>query len=82
MKKGNDESKTLANSVMDQNTIFSDRGIKSSSKLYVLNNFPGTAILIEAGFISNSNDRTILLNNSNQIGYQIGVGIINFLEGQ
>jgi len=53
-KTGDESGKNLANSILDQNSLFNNRGVKSTSKLYVLNNFQGVAILIEAGFISNS----------------------------
>ena len=77
-KTGDTNSKSLAQSIQNQNTLFTSRGIKPRSNLYVLNKYSGTAVLVEAGFISNTNDLKILKNNTSKIGKQIATGIINF----
>jgi RHS repeat-associated protein len=78
-KNGNDASKSLAQSILDQNTLFTSRGLSERSDLYVLNNYSGTAVLVEAGFISNDTDLNIMKTNSTQIGTEIATGIINYL---
>ena len=45
-----------------------NRGIKEQKELVVLNSTKMPAVLIEAGFISNFNERTLLLYNSYQKG--------------
>ena len=79
-KSGDDDSKNLAQSIQDENSLFKDRGVKERSNLYVLNNFEGTSVLVEAGFISNESDLNILKTKSTEIGQQIATGIINYLN--
>lgn len=60
----NDEDRVLAQKLQDaliQVTKLRDRKIKERKNLAVLN-FPGTAILLELGFIGNDKDRETLLN--------------------
>ncbi|MCE1190375.1 MAG: N-acetylmuramoyl-L-alanine amidase [Ignavibacteria bacterium] len=79
-RKGNDASKSLAESILEQKTLLTDKGLSARIGLYVLNQYSGTAVLVEAGFISNANDLKIMNTNSSQIGTEIGTGIINYLE--
>ena len=53
---------------------------KERGRYRVLNGFSGTAVLVEAGFISNSGDLNILKTQSTEVGNQIATGIINFLK--
>lgn len=78
-KKGDENSKSLAESIQSANTLFSDRGIKEGN-YRVLNGFSGTAVLVEAGFISNAGDLNILKTQSTEVGNQIATGILNFLK--
>ncbi len=78
-KKGDENSKSLAESIQGENTLFTDRGV-SEGNYKVLNNFSGTAVLVEAGFISNSSDLQILQTKSTEIGQQIATGIIKHLS--
>ncbi|MCK9271891.1 MAG: N-acetylmuramoyl-L-alanine amidase, partial [Bacteroidales bacterium] len=73
-------SKSLAQYIQDQNTLFKNRGISERSNLYVLNKFTGTAVLVEVGFISNASDLNIMKSNTSEIGKQIATGIINYLS--
>jgi len=76
----NAESKSLAQSIQDENTLFSDRGIKEGGSLGVLNKFNGVAVLVEAGFISNASDLDIMKTKAEQIGVEIARGIMNYLN--
>lgn len=63
------------------------RGIKQDQewlhkKLTVLNNLEVPAVLVEVGFLSNTNERKMLLNNVSGIGDLIAHGINEFLEDQ
>ena len=78
-KKEDENSKSLAESIKSENTLFADRGI-AEGNYKVLNNFSGTAVLVEAGFISNSSDLQILQTKSTEIGQQIATGIIKYLS--
>jgi len=73
-------SKSLAQFIQDQNTLFTDRGINGRNNLYVLNKYTGTAVLVEVGFISNASDLNIMKGNAPEIGKQIATGIINYLK--
>ena len=48
----------------------------------VLNKFEGTAVLVEAGFISNESDRNIMTTQAAQIGTEIAKGIMNYLNNK
>lgn len=71
-----EDGKKLAQAIQGQNTLFKDRGTEATNNLFVLNNFNGPAVLIEAGFISNAKDLEILQTQTQQIGVEIGKGII------
>jgi RHS repeat-associated protein len=77
-KPGDDSSKKLASSISAANTQFADKGISGRSDLFVLNKFKGTAVLVEAGFISNPRDLSIMKNNAATVGRDIASGIINY----
>ena len=79
-KSGDTNSKSLAQSIQDQNTLFTNRGISERNNLYVLNKYSGTAVLVEVGFISNASDLNLMKNNTSDIGKQIATGIINYLN--
>jgi N-acetylmuramoyl-L-alanine amidase len=78
-KSGDDNSKSLATKINSENTLFTDLGVTARDNLYVLNKFKGTAVLVEAGFISNSSDLNKLKTKSTEIGNSIATGIINYL---
>ena len=66
----------LNNKEMKRDYLFiSERG-----DLFVLNKYKGTAVLVEAGFISNASDLNTMTTNSEQIGIDIATGIINYLS--
>lgn len=79
-KSGDTNSKSLAQSIQDQNTLFTNRGISERDNLYVLNKYTGTAVLVEVGFISNSSDLNLMKTNAPEAGKQIATGIINYLN--
>jgi N-acetylmuramoyl-L-alanine amidase len=81
-KSGNSESKKLAQSIQNKNTLFSSRDLAQRSDLYVLNKFSGVSALVEAGFISNSDDLNIMKTQYAQIGTEIASGIIAYLEAK
>jgi N-acetylmuramoyl-L-alanine amidase len=78
-KRGHADSKALAESIQSANTLFRDRGTEEGN-FRVLNLFKGTAVLVEAGFISNPRDLQILKTQSNEVASQIAKGIINYLK--
>jgi N-acetylmuramoyl-L-alanine amidase len=81
-KNGNEESKKLAQAIQDKNTLFDSRGISERSDLYVLNQFSGISVLVEAGFISNADDLAIMKTKAEQIGNEIAAGILGNLGNQ
>jgi RHS repeat-associated protein len=78
-KSGDNNSKLLASKINSENALFKDGGVIESDNLYVLNKYDGTAVLVEAGFISNTIDLNILKTKSPEIGNSIATGIINYL---
>ncbi|NLB87560.1 MAG: hypothetical protein GX793_10930, partial [Bacteroidales bacterium] len=66
--------------ILDSNTLFRGRRIIESTN-YVLRNFSGQSVLVEAGFISNEDDLTILKTKTEEVGQEVAAGIINYLEG-
>lgn len=79
-KKGDQKSKSLAKEISISNTLFTNRGLDERSDLYVLNKFAGTAVLIEAGFISNTNDLSNMSNHTEKIAHEIADGINNYIK--
>jgi N-acetylmuramoyl-L-alanine amidase len=77
-------NKRLAESIASTQTVMSLRGngINVRNGLRVLNGFSstGTAVLIEVGFISNSNDVNKMSNQADRIGKQIATGIYMHLN--
>jgi N-acetylmuramoyl-L-alanine amidase len=76
----NKYSKSLARSIVSNYTQLSSRGVKSERNLGVLRRVEAidskkAAILIELGFISNTNDRNKIINNASIIAQQITEGI-------
>ena len=59
---------------------FTDRGIKPRGDLTVLSKTKMTAVLVEAGFISNKDDINILKNKEDEIINLISKGILDFLD--
>lgn len=59
-----------------------NRGVKDSPKIVVLRTTEMPSVLIELAFVSNPNDREVLMDDSllDDMGYAIANGIINSLE--
>lgn len=81
-KKNHAESKSLADSIQRQNLLFLNRGIKPGDELFLLKGFKKTAVLVEAGFISNPDDLKLLKSKTSVIGEQIAEGIITHLKNK
>lgn len=84
-----EQSKKLGN-LIQRNilklVLFKDRGLKTSlnSKgnadyLYMIRNARGVPVLIECGFIDNTNDMKLLQNNIDKIAEGIAKGICEYL---
>ncbi len=60
----------------------SNRGVKDSPKIVVLRTTEMPSVLIELAFVSNPDDREVLMDDSllDNMGYAIASGIINSLE--
>ena len=52
-----------------------NRGVKTSSSLYVLRKTTMPAVLVEVGFISNAAEEKLILGNIEKIGQAIAAGI-------
>ncbi len=76
------ESLSLAQSIQNSNTVFTNKGVSARPNLYVLKAFNGPSVLVEAGFISNNNDLKKLKTQYNQIGKDIANGIIKYIKGK
>ena len=74
------EKRKKCNYILDANTLFANRKIIEGGSLGVLNMYKGIAVLVEAGFISNSSDLNILKTKSKEVGIDIANGIINYLN--
>jgi len=81
-KTSDTDSKSLAEYIQKENTLFKNKGVTGRSNLYVLNKFSGTAVLVEVGFISNASDLSKLKSNTTKIGGEIANGIINYLTSK
>ena len=81
-KLGDATGKKLAQAISSSNTKFSNKGLSARSDLYVLNKFKGTAVLVEAGFISNAQDLSVMKGSSLEIGKEIAAGIISYMENK
>ena len=79
-KAGCAKSQSLANCILESNTLFRKRSTISSS-FHVLRNYSsGPSVIVEAGFISNSNDLTIIKYQAEDIAAEIAKGIFKYLE--
>lgn len=56
-----------------------DRGVKESSSLYVLRKTIMPAVLVEVGFITNTDEEKLILANIDQIGLSIAKAILKTL---
>lgn len=80
---GSNRGKQLANCVL--NSIISaklytkNRGLKTNS-LHMTREVIAPAILIEMGFITNTEDRNILINKQEELAIAITKGILSFYE--
>lgn len=77
-------SKQLAQNILDplcKATGLYNRGLKHSPTIYVLKYTNMPAVLIECAFVSNENDRKILMDQAkiDKMGYAIASGIIKTL---
>ena len=63
-------------------TGLNDRGVKDSPKMVVLNRTDMPAVIVECAFVSNPDDRQLLLDEDSMqdIGYAIGEGIVNTIK--
>ena len=85
-KKDNSSSESLANqvksSVKESLQPDNERAVKSGNEMYVLENSPGEAILIECGFLSNPEECKKLSEKEyqNKLSFAIVCGIINYMD--
>lgn len=79
-KSSSSEGKKLAQAIQDKNTQFFSKGIMAKTDLKLLNKFDGISVLVEAGFISNTEDLAIMKDKSEKIGEEIALGILAYLE--
>jgi N-acetylmuramoyl-L-alanine amidase len=76
----NERGRSLAESIVAENTVFSV-GLEPTKKSpYYINSFEGPAVLVEAGFITNQSDRNKLMNQTPKIGQEIAEGITSYLK--
>ncbi len=85
----NEDSKTLAQFIQDKVTGLlqpdNDRQIKpAGSNLYILYHAKSPAVLVECGFLSNSQEATLLQNNDyqNKMAFSIFCGTLDFYSGE
>ncbi len=81
-KSSSSEGKKLAQAIQDKNTLFFSKGVMAKTDLKLLNKFDGTSVLVEAGFISNTEDLAIMKEKSEKIGEEIAAGILAYLEAK
>lgn len=81
-KSSSSEGKKLAQSIQDKNTLFFSKGIMAETDKKLLNKFTGTSVLVEAGFISNTEDLAIMKDKSKEIGEEIASGILAYMEAE
>lgn len=72
----------LLSSMKKELTMFGDRGKRDTMALYVLKKSPCVSALIECGFLSNDNDRKLLIQDyvQNLIANSIKNGIVSYLN--
>lgn len=82
----NQLGKTLAESILNANTVFKRRPkaiIDANGRGFtVLDRFSGPSVIVEAGFISNRSDVGKMKNRTLKIGKEIATGIKHYLEKQ
>ena len=84
--EGNDESynlaQTIQNKVKDDLQNDNNRKIKSGKNVYILENIKNTAVLIECGFLSNTEECEKLSEKEYQkeLSFSIVCGIIEYIE--
>lgn len=81
---GNTDGQRLAKAVQDElikETGRYNRGVKSSSGLYVLKNTNATSVLVETSFLSNPEEQKLLITDSyqNKLAKAISTGILKCL---
>jgi N-acetylmuramoyl-L-alanine amidase len=80
-----DKNKQLAENIAKSQSTMPLKGDGTTVRndLSVLNRFSstGAAVLVEVGFITNTNDVKLMISNSEQIGKEIATGIYMFLTG-
>lgn len=59
-----------------------DRGTKDGSHLYVVNQTEAVAVLVETAFISNFDDETLLIAQTESFAAAIGAGVMDYLYGK
>jgi N-acetylmuramoyl-L-alanine amidase len=77
----NTQSNWLAQHIMNgivRNTRLRDNGIRENPSLYVLRNTAMPAVLVEMGYLTNSNDAMILRDNLWNVAYGIYLGILSY----
>lgn len=73
----NNFAQTVLNNILELG--FTNRGIKIRPELVVLNSTSMPAMLIELAFITNTNDRNVLVNKKLEIATKICDGILDYL---
>ena len=78
-----DESYSFGNALLEgmlDATDLKTRGMKPSSELYVLEHTDMPSVLLEMGFISNTDDAALLSENPERFAEGIYNGILNYFE--
>ena len=81
-KAGEDLAEAIQTSVRDKIQPNNSRKTKGSDKIYVLTNSPVTSVLLECGFITNSEECEKLCQKEyqKQLSFAIVCGIIEYIE--
>jgi len=77
--RGEKLARSVLNSIISSKLYTKNRGLKTNS-LHMTREVIAPAILIEMGFITNTEDRNILINKSEEMAKAITKGILNFYE--
>lgn len=87
-KSGCEDSRSLASKIQEsvRSTVQADNGrnIKDGHDLYLLDNSPTSAVIVECGFMSNEDELSKLLQKEykNRLCFSIVCGIIEYIEGK
>ena len=87
-KNESDSSRALANSIQSnvRSRVQADnkRNIKNGKDLYLLDNSPIPAVIVECGFMTNDEELSKLLQKEykNALSFSIVCGIIEYIEGK